>query len=203
MDIGESFHDGILAITSLLHYIYHLVSLHTASVVKNESRQQLNGKGASTNELMESRGVIITILLIDALCTITTSLCGGIRHIFKTISNAKLVDIEPHLYYESLDSALVFTFNTFFRNLIIFFSRFFNVLLFEWDIFFLLRIVGLIQTTPYIGYVTYRKLGAGRDYSWMFALLLLLLTGSGCMSYLAQVIHFNLFIAILMIIDLI
>lgn len=45
---------------------------------------------------------------------------------------------------------------------------------------------GLLQTTPYIGHSTYRKLGAKRDYSWMFAVLLIVLCGSGSMSYLAQ-----------------
>lgn len=45
---------------------------------------------------------------------------------------------------------------------------------------------GLIQTTPYIGYSTYKKLNAGRDYSWMFASLLFLLSVSGTMSYLSN-----------------
>lgn len=83
----------------------------------------LNGgeDGATAAAAMTPRQVIVTILVIDALCTVASSFCGG-----------------------------------------------------------------LLQTTPYIGYPTYKKLGAGRDYSWMFSLLLLLLTTSGTMSYLAQ-----------------
>eukprot|EP00047_Mylnosiga_fluctuans_P014590 m.39763 g.39763 ORF g.39763 m.39763 type:complete len:564 (-) comp5576_c0_seq1:220-1911(-) len=45
---------------------------------------------------------------------------------------------------------------------------------------------GLIQTTPYIGHSTYRKLGAGHDYSWMFAGTLIVLTLSGTMTYISQ-----------------
>lgn len=45
---------------------------------------------------------------------------------------------------------------------------------------------GLIQTTPYIGYNTYKKLHANVDYSWIFAFLLLALSVTGSISYLAD-----------------
>ena len=47
---------------------------------------------------------------------------------------------------------------------------------------------GVIQTTPYIGYSTYRELGAGRNYSMYVALLFLILAGTGGISYFAEAI---------------
>ena len=47
---------------------------------------------------------------------------------------------------------------------------------------------GLVQTTPYIGYSTYRELGAGLNYSIYVAGLFLLLAATGLMSYCAVAI---------------
>ena len=45
---------------------------------------------------------------------------------------------------------------------------------------------GLVQTTPYIGYSTYRKLGVKKAYSLWFAGSLFVLVITGIMSYVSQ-----------------